>query len=215
MARPAKILSKDDILRAQSKTLSNFAAARYLHISYNHYKKYARLYKDEETGLSLLEKHKNQAGKGIPKYLKGTGEDAPLLDLVEGRVAPEHFNPKKIKGRIIAEGLLREECNNCGFSERRIADSKIPLILNHRDGDKQNFLLENLEFLCYNCAFLYAESPITDEQVERMEDYVDRNTPEFNWELDEHHLEHLASLGLRPGKDDEDTKPGSQYISRE
>ena len=38
MARPSKILTKEDIVRAQTVTRSNMAAARYLHVSYNHYK---------------------------------------------------------------------------------------------------------------------------------------------------------------------------------
>jgi len=62
MARPSKIISKEDIQRAQLNTRSNMAAARYLHISYNHYKKYAKTYKNEE-GITLLEAHKNQAEK--------------------------------------------------------------------------------------------------------------------------------------------------------
>ena len=38
MGRPAKILSKEDLLRAMSQTRSNRAAARYLHVSYNNLK---------------------------------------------------------------------------------------------------------------------------------------------------------------------------------
>ena len=101
MARAAKILTKEDILRAQTMTRSNFAAARYLNVSYNHYKKYAKLYKDEETGKTLLELHMNQEGKGIPKFLTAGGKEPPLLDLLEGRIPAEHFDPQKIKRRII------------------------------------------------------------------------------------------------------------------
>ena len=54
MARALKFLSKEDLLRAHKNTLSNKAAARYLRVSYVHYKKYALTYIDEETGLSLL-----------------------------------------------------------------------------------------------------------------------------------------------------------------
>ena len=58
MGRPSKILTKEDIQRAQKVTRSNMAAARYLHVSYNHYKKYAKIYKND-TGESLLESHMN------------------------------------------------------------------------------------------------------------------------------------------------------------
>ena len=62
MARPSKILTKEDILRAQKVTRSNMAAARYLHVSYNHFKKYGKMYKNDE-GVTLLEAHKNKQVK--------------------------------------------------------------------------------------------------------------------------------------------------------
>ena len=108
MGRAAKILSKDDLLRAMKMTRSNRAAARYLHVSYNHYKKYAKMYKTDD-GISLLEAHKNQAGKGIPKFLSSGGKEPPLIDLIEGRIPVEHFDPKKIKQRIIFEALIEEK----------------------------------------------------------------------------------------------------------
>lgn len=204
-----KFLSKEDLLRAMKVTRSNRAAARYLRVSYNHYKKYARLYKDSETGKSLLEVHKNQAGRGIPKFLSAKGEEPPLMDLIEGRVPVEHFDPQKIKQRIIFEALIEEKCARCGFNERRVTDLKVPLILSHKNGDKKNFHLDNLEFLCYNCSFLYAASPISDKQVEQMEDYVDKSGKEFTWELDDYYIDHLKELGLM-----DDEKPGEEYISK-
>lgn len=208
MGRPSKILTKEDILRAQKMTRSNMAAARYLHVSYNHYKKYAKQYKDE-NGKTLLEVHMNQEGKGIPKFLSNGGKEPPLIDLIEGRLPVEHFDAKKIKQRLIFEGLVEEVCANCGFSERRVTDTKVPVILNFKDGNKKNYHLDNLEFLCYNCSFLYAASPIEEKQAEQMEDYVKREDKEFDWELDEHHIEHLKELGLF-----DEENPGEEYISR-
>lgn len=210
MPRPPKILTKEDILRAQKMTRSNKAAARYLHVSYPHYKKYAKLFKDEESGQTLLEFHMNQAGKGIPKHLTSGGKEPPLMDLIEGRIPIEHFDAKKVKLRIIQECLVEEKCSQCGFAERRVTDTKIPIILNHKDGNKRNYHLDNLEFLCYNCAFLYAASPITDKEVERMEDYVDKDGQDFDWEMDEHMKEHLKDLGLY----EEEKRPGDEFISR-
>ena len=209
MGRPSKILTKEDILRAQTMTRSNMAAARYLHVSYNHYKKYAKMYKNDE-GIPLLEAHKNQEGKGIPKFLNNKGKQPPLMDLLEGRIPIEHFDPQKVKYRIIQECLIEEKCNKCCFSERRIVDLKTPLILHHKDGNRKNWHLDNLEFLCYNCAFLYGKSPISDEQVQAQEHYVDRSKEEFEWEMDEHIIEHLKDLGLA----EDDPEPGSEYISR-
>ena len=211
MPTPTKILTKEDILRAMKMTRSNLAAARYLHVSYNHYKKYAKMYKNDE-GVTLLEVHKNQSGTGIPKFaLKGSSK-IPLMDLLEGRVPIEHFKAKEIKERLIFEGMIEEKCAKCGFSERRIKDTKVPVILNFIDGNKKNWHLDNLEFLCYNCSFLYAASPIEEKQAEAMEDYVKTRDDEPDWELDEAHIEHLKSLGLYD--DEEEKNDGSEYISR-
>lgn len=208
MARPSKILTKEDILRAQKNTRSNMAAARYLHVSYPHYKKYAKMYKNDE-GVTLLEAHKNQAGEGIPKFAVAGIDNIPLMDVLEGRVPIEHFDPRKIKARLLSEGKLVEVCNRCNFSERRVTDQKIPIILNFIDGNKKNWNLSNLEFLCYNCSYLYAASPIEEKQAEAMEDYVKTKKDEPDWELDEYQKEHLKELGLL-----EDENPGDEYISR-
>ena len=211
MARPSKILPKEDILRAQKMTRSNMAAARYLHVSYNHYKKYAKMYKNDD-GVTLLEAHMNQAGEGIPKFALAGGKEIPLMDLLEGKVPIEHFDPRKIKARLLSEAKLVEVCDRCGFAERRVTDQKIPVILNFKDGNKKNWHLENLEFLCYNCSFLYAASPIEEKRAEAMEDYVKTRDDEPDWELDSHHIEHLKDLGLYDDNSDKDD--GSEYISR-
>ena len=211
MARPSKILTKEDIERAQKKTRSNMAAARYLHVSYNHYKKYAKMYKNDE-GVTLLEAHMNQSGEGIPKFAISGIDNIPLMDVLEGRVPIEHFDPRKIKARLLSEAMLVEVCDRCGFAERRVTDQKIPVILNFKDGDKKNWHLDNLEFLCYNCSFLYAASPIEEKQAEAMEDYVRTRDEEPTWELDEHHIEHLKELGLYDEK--EEDMSGEEFISR-
>ena len=185
------------------------AAARYLHVSYNHYKKYAKMYKNDE-GVTLLEAHMNQAGEGIPKFAIAGIDNIPLNDVLEGRVPIEHFDPRKIKARLLSEGMLVEVCSRCNFGERRVTDQKVPVILNFKDGNKKNWHLDNLEFLCYNCSFLYAASPIEEKQAEAMEDYVKTKKDEPTWELDEHHIEHLKELGLY-----EEEKPGEEFISRQ
>lgn len=206
--RPTKILTKEDIIRAQNVTRSNMSAARYLHVSYNHYKKYAKMYKNDD-GISLLEIHKNQSGEGIPKYSSANEKEIPLDDLLEGRVPMEHFDPRKVKARLVSEAKMVEVCSNCKFSERRVTDLKVPVILNFKDGNKKNWQKDNLEFLCYNCSFLYAASPISNSEAEAMEDYS--RTEELPaWELEDWQLEHLKDLGLEK----EEKSPGEEYISR-
>ena len=78
----AKPISKDMCLTAMDKTKSVKAAARYLNCSYHHLKRYVKLYVDEETGKTLFDKHKNQQGKGIPKFLRASGKEPALVDII-------------------------------------------------------------------------------------------------------------------------------------
>ena len=210
MGRPAKFISKDDCLRAMDNTRSNRGAARFLRCSFNHYKKFAKTYVNE-AGISLWEAHKNEAGVGIPKFLPNKGKLAPLKELIEGRLAVSSFEPAKIKQRLIYEGYLKEECSRCGFHEERLTDHKVPLVLQFKDKNKVNYELSNIELMCYNCSFLYSVSPISDKQVLAMEDYVDRQKSEPDWEIDEHMKEHLESLGL--WQQEFDPTDGTNYIS--
>ncbi len=45
-------------------------------------------------------------------------------------------------------------CSSCGFSEERISDGKMPLLIDFLDGNLNNRKLENIRPLCYNCFFL-------------------------------------------------------------
>lgn len=209
--RPRKNLSREDIERAIRMTKSNKAAARYLHVSFPHYKKWAKLYKNDE-GVTLYETHLNQAGVGIPKFITSKGKEPAIEGIINGTVPVEHFKPEKIKRKLISEGYLKEECNRCGYTEARVFDNKVPLILNFQDKNRHNYNLDNIEMLCYNCSFLYAASPISDEQVEQMESFIERSgAEEHDWELDEAHIDHLKELGLW---EDDNQKPGEEFISR-
>jgi hypothetical protein len=205
-----KPLMKSDIERAMAMTKSNRAGARYLHVSYIHYKRYAKLYTDE-NGTPLFDKHKNQSGKGISKFLPNKGKEPALKDIIEGRVPIDSYTPEKLKNRLIQESYLQECCSKCQFAERRVIDYKVPLILNFKDGNKKNWSLENLELLCYNHYFLYVGNIFTNKQIQHIEDY---NPSTFesksDWELDDYYKDHFTNLGLM---DDED-EPGSEFVSK-
>jgi hypothetical protein len=208
-----KPLSKAQILAAMGKTKSNMAAARYLHVSYIHYKKWAKNYDATEPGFeNLFEQHKNESGKGIPKFIKGSKKEPALLDIIEGRISAAHFNPDKIKYRLIEEGYLAEECSVCGFKERRVLDYKIPLLLHFKDKNKLNYSQENIELLCYNHYFLQVGDVFTKTDEKQIEGHVPlyNTTDRVDWEADDYHLKRLRELGL----DIEDEDDPHQYISR-
>lgn len=206
----SKFLSKDMILSAMSRTKSNRAAARYLSVSFVHYKKYAKVYTDEETGLSLYQKHMNQSGTGIPKFLMGKSGEPSLKEIIEGNASPHSFTPQKIKNKLITEGYLLEKCNRCTFEERRVLDYKMPLILHFKDSNKKNYKVENLQLLCYNCYFLTVGDVFDNKQIQGLEDHVTiYKQEEPEWDLDEYQLQRLKELGLL-----EEEPPEDDFISR-
>ena len=203
MPKP-KPLTKEMILAAMNKTKSNRAAARYLNVSYQHYKKWAKLYESEEDEhKSLFDQHLNQAGVGIPKFLNGGGKEPPLLDIIEGRVDASSFSPEKIKYRLVTNGYLEEKCNSCGFQERRVLDYKMPLLLHFKDNNKKNYRKENIQFLCYNCYYLSIGDLFTNKQIEGIEDHKPVNQGEVDWEVDDYTKQRLEELGLGDIDDDE------------
>ena len=145
-------LLQSNVLYAMENTKSNAEAARFLRVSYPTYKKYAKLYKDEATGQSLFEIHKNQAGTGIRKPYNIKKGKYALEDILEGQY-PE-YPISNLKKRIITNAILEEKCDHCGFCERRLTDYTVPLLLEHIDGDRTNHYIDNLRLLCYNCYYL-------------------------------------------------------------
>tara|TARA_R110001592_G_scaffold271671_2_gene538234 strand:+ start:3332 stop:3958 length:627 start_codon:yes stop_codon:yes gene_type:complete len=198
----AKPLTKELILAAMAKTKSNMAAARYLNCSYVHYKKWAKFY-ESKTHDSLFHQHKNQSGKGIPKFLRIGGKEPALLDIIEGRANASSFTPDKIKYRLITEGYLEEKCSQCGFQERRVLDYKMPLLLNFKDNNKKNYKIDNVELLCYNHYFLTVGDIFSNKQIEGIEDHKPVNQGKVEWEVDDYHLQRLKELGLDPNDEDE------------
>ena len=195
------------------KTKSVRAAARYLNCSYQHIKKWMKLYVDS-NGVSLFDAHKNQSGKGIPKFLSVSSinkKEPAILDIIEGRIDPSHFNPQKIKYRLITDGYLKDECCNCGFHERRVSDYKSPLILHFKDNNKQHYRLDNMEMLCYNCYYLMVGDIFSNKQLEGLEDHKPMNQSEVDWELDEYTKQRLLELGLDKSEPIDD---GNEFISR-
>lgn len=201
----AKPLSKAQIVAAQAKTQSNMAAARYLHVSYQHYKRYAKLYK-------LFEGHKNQSGKGIPKFLNNGKKFPAMIEIIEGRIAATSFDPNKLKYALIEQGHMVEECTVCKFNERRVLDYRIPLLLHFKDKNSNNYSLDNVQLLCYNHFYLQVGDIFNAKEVKQIETGTEYfgTTDKIEFEVDEYHLQRLKELGL--GDDDEDD--ANQYISR-
>ena len=156
--RPPLAFTEGQIRYAIKNTKSNREAARFLRVSVPTYRKYAIMYIDEATGKNLYDLHKNQSGKSIKKRSNGRYRGTPLEEILEGK--HPQYGRSVLKKRILHENILPECCSNCGYEERRVSDYTVPLIMNYKDGNKTNHLLENLELLCFNCYYLFIGNPI-------------------------------------------------------
>ena len=145
-----KILLRSQSEEAQRHTKSNRGAARWLNVSYLIYRKYAKLY-------DLFDRHLNSRGIGIEKGFAKRPTSIPLRDILAGK--HPNYSLSKLKNRLLARNKLEEVCNLCGFSEGRITDGRVPLMLTFKDQNHHNFQLDNLELRCYNCMFLTTGAP--------------------------------------------------------
>ena len=195
----AKPLTKFQIETAMRYTKSVRAAAKYLGCSYHHLKPFMKVLKVDDSdpnSLTLFEAHKNQNGKGIPKFLPNKRKEPNVKNIILTGTGWESFTPEKIKVRLVAEGYLRDECYVCGFSERRVTDFKIPLLLHFKDNNKCNYLLDNLEQTCYNCYYLYVGEVLTPNQIRSVEDSSPPLTKPFEWDLDDEQIANMKALGI-------------------
>jgi len=141
----AKPILESQIKAAQEKSRSAFEAARTLGISYNTYKKYAKMY-------GIFEDLKNPYGIGIERAKKIKNKKYHIDDLIAGKHLK--YPLFKFKNKLFDSGYLPKVCSSCGFSEERVTDGKMPLLIDFLDGNLNNRKLENIRALCYNCFFL-------------------------------------------------------------
>jgi hypothetical protein len=60
------------------------------------------------------------------------------------------FQSHKLKKRLFSEGIKKPQCELCGWS-KKAPDGRLPLELDHINGDRFDNRLENLRILCPNC----------------------------------------------------------------
>lgn len=74
----------------------------------------------------------------------------PIVSLGDILVNGSYFQSYHLKRRLFMSGIKKERCEICGWCERAV-DGRIPVELDHVNGDRNDNRIENLRILCPNC----------------------------------------------------------------
>lgn len=98
----------------------------------------------EALGIDILHFTGKRWNQGTMYHTKSR----PVLTslLVKGSVVQSY----KLKKRLYEEGVKDQKCELCGWCETSI-DGRIPLELDHINGEHSDNRIENLRVLCPNC----------------------------------------------------------------
>lgn len=107
--------------------------------NYSQVKKYLQEYKVETPHFK---------GRGWNKGLTGFG--IPRIKLEDILVVGSTFQSYKLKNRLLAVKLKEPRCEECGWAMVS-DDGRLPLEIDHINGDSRDNRIENLRILCPNC----------------------------------------------------------------
>ena len=124
-----KHIPRDEFVRVCNEAQSMARAAAELNLHFNTFKKYALKYDCYQT---------NQSGKGINKNIPKR-----IVKL------EDYATRASVRNRILKEGLLEYECNECNIKDYN--GKPLSLELDHINGKGHDHRLENLRWLCPNC----------------------------------------------------------------
>ncbi len=92
-------------------------------------------------------------GMAWNKGMRGIGQ--PLIPLEDILIKGSLYQSFKLKARLFKKGLKNPKCEVCGWAELS-EDGRLPLELDHINGDRHDNRLVNLRILCPNCHSLQA-----------------------------------------------------------
>jgi 5-methylcytosine-specific restriction endonuclease McrA len=107
--------------------------------NYTQIKKYIK-----EINLST----KHFTGQAWNKGLRGA--ERPIIPLDKILVTGSLYQSFKLKKRLFRAKIKKPSCEECGWAKVS-KDGRLPLELDHINGDRHDNRLENLRVLCPNC----------------------------------------------------------------
>ncbi|MDQ1284202.1 MAG: hypothetical protein QG620_550 [Patescibacteria group bacterium] len=107
--------------------------------NYSQIKKFLKIYQVDT---------KHFTGRGWNKGMRGIGK--PRLQLDEILVKSSYYQSFKLKKRLFVANLKFKHCELCGWCKKS-KDGRLPLELDHINGDSKDNRLVNLRILCPNC----------------------------------------------------------------
>lgn len=113
------------------KSVTMNVARKKLNLPFTTFKRYATKFKCYKP---------NRGAKGTSKILK------KLDDVLKNTVSIRNHN---LKHKLFKTGLKKYECEKC--HTKKWQGKKITLELHHKDGNRKNNILKNLQILCPNC----------------------------------------------------------------
>lgn len=136
--------SKDQLIEAVKISLSVRQVLGHLKVvgaggNYATINKYLRLYRVDTSHFT---------GAGWRK-----GSSVPVtapIPLAQCLVRDSEYGSHKLKKRLFSAGLKPRHCEECGWA-KRATDGRLPLELDHINGNRTDNRLENLRILCPNC----------------------------------------------------------------
>jgi hypothetical protein len=102
----------------------------------------------------------------------------PALPLEQVLVAGRWTGSHLLKKRLFRAGLKKPQCELCGWCERA-PDGRIPVELDHINGDRFDNRLENLRILCPNCHSLQSTHRGLNKRSVR--DRASEDVPTVGW----------------------------------
>lgn len=107
--------------------------------NYDQVKKFIRFYNIDTSHFKGLAWNKGMKGTSRPHY-----------SLEQILIRGSTYQSYKLKKRLFDAGIRDKKCELCGWAEVTI-DGRLPLELDHINGDRHDNRLDNLRILCPNC----------------------------------------------------------------